>query len=432
MKLKALVIESSGYYRDILAQILSNIGVEYDIFATAKEALESEIKSEYAFIIVSRYLDDMNGELFLHRYGEKYFLGDALTIMITADTVSELMMEANKAGFKLVFDRKDIDSIQAYLISVLNSRTLNLKGKILYIEDQESVAGSTVALFEGYQADIDHVTNVTDAEKKFIENDYDLVITDYYLKSKETGDEIINLVRDFKDVDKARIPVLVVSSESDQVKRTAFLRKGANDFIIKPFDSDELIVRSSNLIKNKKLQEQAKKQQVELTNLAMTDQLTGLYNRHSLFDIGPKYLSDANRHNFSISLLMIDLDHFKNINDTHGHAVGDIVLKAVGKVLNDNCRTEDFVARFGGEEFVMVLSHCDYDFATIKAESIRLAIEESMPHGLVITGSIGAAALEKGDSFESLFEKADKAVYDAKEGGRNQVVLFPCKSDSIV
>ena len=432
MKQKALIIESTSYYRSLLESILSGIGVSCDIYATGKEALEAEHNAEYIFILVSRYLDDMSGELFLYRYREHHPLADALTVMLTADDVSTVMMDANKAGFKLVFNKKDLDSIQTFLTSVLNNRTLNLKGRILYIEDQNSVATATVALFKSYQAHVDHVATLTDAKEKFSKNNYDLVITDYYLQNEESGDDIIQLVRSDRDIEKARIPILVVSGELDQTKRTAFLRNGANDFIIKPYDEDELIVRASNLIENKKIHEQAKKQQLELTKLAMTDQLTGLYNRHSLFDIGPKYLSDAKRHQFSVSLLVIDLDHFKHVNDNHGHGVGDIVLKEIGKVLKQNCRIEDFVARFGGEEFVMLFSHCDIDFALTKAENIRMSIEEATPNDLIITASIGAAAFAEGDDFESLFDKADKAVYEAKETGRNRVVTHRERFNNII
>ena len=432
MKLKALIVESTGYYSDLLSTILSDIGVDCDVYASGKEALESKTKPEYAFIIVSRYLEDMGGELFLHRYREKYQLRDALTIMMSSDDVSKLMVDANKAGFKLVFDKKDIDSLHSFLIGVVNNRTLDLRANILYVEDQKSAAQMTIALLNSYEANVEHVTNMADAKAKFVEKNYDLVITDFYLQGNETGDDIIQLVRSINDADKANIPILVVSGETDQTKRTAFLRNGANDFIIKPYDDNELIVRSSNLVKNQKIHEQAKKQQEELIKLAMTDQLTGLYNRHSLFELAPKYISDANRHDFPISLLVIDLDFFKVVNDTHGHHIGDVVLKSVGKVLMDNCRAEDFVARFGGEEFVMLLSHCDFDFATIKAEAIRQAIEELKPQGLTITASIGAATLAADDDFEGLFEKADKAVYHAKEAGRNQVILYPCKFDTVI
>ena len=426
-KLRAMIVESTGYYRSLLETILLDIGVECDTYVSGKEALESTKYVEYAFIMVSRQLEDTSGELFLHQYRAKHPLGDTLTIMLTSDEIADVVMDENNAKFKLVFNKKDIGSIQTFLSGVLNNRTLNLKSQILYIEDQKSIASAITALFETYQADVDHVTNVADAKEKFKQKKYDLVITDYYLENNETGNDIIELVRSYDDVFKARIPILVVSGEIDQTKRTAFLRNGANDFIIKPFDEDELIVRASNLIENKRTFEKVKKQQEELSILAMTDQLTGLYNRHSLFDIGPKYLSDAKRHKYPVSLLVFDLDHFKNVNDTHGHSVGDIVLKEVGQVLNNHCRNEDVVARFGGEEFVMVLSHCDLDFAEKKAEEIREAIEKSKPNDLIITASIGAAALNSNDDFDSLFEKADRAVYEAKDTGRNKVVVHTDK-----
>ena len=422
MKLKALIVDSTGYSLELLDKIFSQVGITCDKYRNGKEALESHNNVEYAFILVARQLEDMSGELFLHYYREKHTVGDALTIMITSDDASKVSLAATEAGYKLIYSRDNLGSLESFLVSVVNSRTLNLNGNILYIEDQNSLAAATVELFKNNHASIDHVTNLSDAKEKFSTKAYDLVITDYYLSAKETGGDIIEYVRGFNDSDKARIPILVVSGETDQTKRTSFLRSGANDFIIKPYDEDELVVRSSNLIENKKLFEHAKNQQKELTKLAMTDQLTGLYNRHSLFDIGPRYISDANRHKFSLALLVIDLDHFKNVNDTHGHAVGDIVLKAVGQVLRDNCRTEDFVARFGGEEFVMLLSHCDLDFAVTKAEALRAAIEKAKPNGLTITSSIGAATCNQNDDFDSLFEKADGAVYEAKDTGRNKVV----------
>lgn len=422
MKLKALIVESAGYYCGLLDKIFSDIGVDCDIYNSAEEALAADNNGGYAFILVSRYLGDSSGELFLHRYQEQYQLGDALTIMTTSDEVSDITSEANKAGFKVAFNTKDLMSIQSFLTSVVNNRTLDLEGRILYVEDQKSVAAVTVSLFNNYQSEIDHVTNVADAENQFMLNDYDLVITDYYLTDNETGNDVINFVRNVDDVDKVHIPILVVSGEADPAKRTTFLRNGANDFIIKPYDADELIVRSSNLIHNKKIFDQVKTQKQELLQLAMTDQLTSLYNRHSLFDIGPKYLSDAKRHKFPVSLVVIDLDHFKNVNDTHGHATGDVVLKSIGQVLKEHCRAEDFVARFGGEEFVMLLSHCDIDFAIIKAENLRKEVEAAQPADLTITASLGVAAMEEGDDFNSLFEKADKAVYEAKETGRNKVV----------
>jgi len=116
------------------------------------------------------------------------------------------------------------------------------------------------------------------------------------------------------------------------------------------------------------------------------------------------------------------LDHFKQINDTKGHSVGDIVLRAIASVLKSSCRTEDIVARFGGEEFIMLLGNCNLESAIMKAEKLRLSIEDCKPEDLVVTSSIGVAELTLEDDLDSLFDAADKAVYEAKDTGRNKVV----------
>ena len=430
MKLKALIVEDKSYYQALLETLLSDIGIDCVIFSSGRDALEATHKAEYDFILVSQDLEDIGGELFLLKYKAKFSIDAALTILTTSEEMPDNLLKANQAGFKLVVNTKDFIFIQTLLSSIVNNKTLDLDSDILYIEDQKSVAAMTVAIFANYPAHIDHVTNLAEAKEKFSEKNYDLVITDYYLEDNETGEAVIEFIRGYDHPDKSHTPILVVSGESDSKKRTTFLRSGANDFLTKPFDEDELVVRSSNLIHNKRMFQQVQKQKQELLELAMTDQLTGIYNRHSLFDFGPKYISDAKRQKYSISLFVFDLDHFKSVNDTYGHSVGDVVLKDIGQVLNKHCRNEDIVARFGGEEFVMLLSHCNLEDAKVKAEEIRLAIENARPNDLKITASIGVAALNKEDDFESLFEKADKAVYEAKETGRNKVVIYADKIEN--
>ena len=155
----------------------------------------------------------------------------------------------------------------------------------------------------------------------------------------------------------------------------------------------------------------------------MTDQLTSLYNRHYLVDTAPKHLSEARRHNYPLSVVVIDLDHFKSINDTHGHTVGDVVLRETGNMLANAVRDEDVVARFGGEEFVALLSHCDLQSALSKTEDLRAKLEALKPAGLTVTGSFGVASYdpERHDDFSQIFSDADKAVYEAKDSGRNCV-----------
>ena len=168
--------------------------------------------------------------------------------------------------------------------------------------------------------------------------------------------------------------------------------------------------------------EKHKRDSLELQLLATIDPLTGCFNRRYWFDLAFREMERALRSRTPLSIIMADLDYFKEVNDTRGHLVGDIVLQSVANVLQNMCRTEDIVARFGGEEFIMILSNCNLENALQKAESIRKAIENCNPEGLTVTSSIGAAQLEDDDKFETLFDKADKAVYEAKETGRNKVV----------
>lgn len=422
MKQRALVIDSTRLFQNIIGKIMASAGVECHFYSTGKEALEASKHPDYSFILVSRTLSDTTAEIFLQRFVGQHGIGQALPIMITSSDDKQTLQEAKNAGYHLVYHKKEIEKLQNVIIKILNSLTLELEAKILFVEDSQSVADMVVALFQQNEANIQHVKRISDMQQAFNEQEFELVITDYYLKDNETGDEVISHIRDHEDSNKANTPILVISGESNQQKRTSFLRNGANDFILKPYDNDELLVRASNLISNFRLLKRSKQMQQELEKLAFTDQLTQLCNRHSLYNLAPKYVSNALRHHLPLSLLVIDLDHFKNINDTLGHSTGDLVLQAVSEVLQNSCRTEDIVARFGGEEFVMLLTNSNLENSAIKAEKIRQSIEESKPEGLTVTSSIGVAELQLTEDFEALFERADKAVYEAKETGRNKVV----------
>jgi len=156
----------------------------------------------------------------------------------------------------------------------------------------------------------------------------------------------------------------------------------------------------------------------------MHDQLTGLYNRHFLIDVAAKRISQAHRHKQELSVLMIDIDHFKAVNDEHGHSVGDAVLCEVATIFKQQSRSEDIVARFGGEEFVILLDNCDQARGAQKAELLRTSLIDSTIKGLRISASFGLAQLrDKDEAFDELLHRADEAVYKAKSNGRNRVGL---------
>ncbi|HET9680256.1 MAG TPA: GGDEF domain-containing protein, partial [Gammaproteobacteria bacterium] len=190
---------------------------------------------------------------------------------------------------------------------------------------------------------------------------------------------------------------------------------------------EEVVARVTNLITNKQLFDQVQAQQKHLYELAMTDQLTGLFNRNSLAEFASKYFSQAARHDFPLSVIIMDIDHFKQINDKHGHLSGDTVLEHIGSLLKSNCREEDFAARYGGEEFLLILTHCTLDCARDKADELRRDLEKLEPAGIPVTGSFGITArpANRKISLDDLLRAADTAVYEAKRQGRNQVVSVP-------
>ncbi|WP_144395283.1 ABC transporter substrate binding protein [Pleionea sediminis] len=158
--------------------------------------------------------------------------------------------------------------------------------------------------------------------------------------------------------------------------------------------------------------------------MAMHDPLTGLYNRHYLDAMAAKKIAEAARYHLPMCLLVLDLDKFKLINDTYGHPVGDIILKNVSNLLKKHCRSEDIVARIGGEEFVILLDRCDKEKAIEKANLLRSSIEASKPNDILVTISIGVTEfISEQQDLNGLLEKADKALYQAKDEGRNRVVF---------
>lgn len=165
----------------------------------------------------------------------------------------------------------------------------------------------------------------------------------------------------------------------------------------------------------------------EALQLAMRDTLTGTLNRAAFDTMLEKEIDIVQRHNNPLSLLVLDIDHFKSINDSFGHAMGDSALKALVNRVNDKIRSSDILFRYGGEEFTIVLSNTDSEGAILLAERIREAVEDMIYINddvtMQFTVSIGVSTLAKNESGTVLFDRADKALYEAKRGGRNQVVL---------
>ena len=219
-----------------------------------------------------------------------------------------------------------------------------------------------------------------------------------------------------KNTETSSIPVIFVTGKDSREEEERGLSLGAVDYITKPLHPSIIKARLKTHIT-------LKHQHDLLKTVAMRDQLTGLYNRHYLTDILISKVTYATRHKEPLSVVLIDIDFFKAINDTYGHLVGDDVLREIGGVIERNARSEDVAARFGGEEFILLLHGCDRDGAVKKAEFLRQEIEAHYPVGIDVTASFGVVQFDETmETCTHFLDYADQALYKAKKKGRNQVI----------
>lgn len=212
------------------------------------------------------------------------------------------------------------------------------------------------------------------------------------------------------------------------------LPEGVNDYIPKPIRREELLVRVRVALRLKALQDALRRQDAQLEELAILDELTGLYNRRYVLQRLGEEVLRARRYRLPLSCLMLDLDHFKRVNDTHGHLAGDAVLRQLGATLRLSVRSTDVVGRYGGEEFLVLLPQTPLSGARTLAERIRWVVEQTVfdAGGVRVrcTVSIGVATAPQGEppDLDRLVGAADEALYLAKRRGRNRVEVAPLQA----
>ncbi|MEO7464700.1 MAG: diguanylate cyclase [Nitrosospira sp.] len=262
-------------------------------------------------------------------------------------------------------------------------------------------------------------------------NQYGLILLDLRMP----GMDGFQVMENLKHIElEGYLPVLVITGQSENKVRA--LQLGAKDVISKPFEKSELLARVQNMLEIRLLNREAINHSKILEQLVqdlqkqiITDPLTNLFNRRFLQEYLPREVAKAKRTARSLAVLMIDLDFFKKINDVFGHEAGDVVLKNVATLLKGGIRESDVACRYGGEEFVLVLSEVSPEGARKKAEAVRKAVLDLVltlrqrPLGRIST-SIGVAIYPShGFDMDALLRAADKALYVAKENGRNCVVV---------
>ncbi len=254
----------------------------------------------------------------------------------------------------------------------------------------------------------------------------EVVITDWLMPDL-TGIDLCQRIREGTQSSYTYVIILTSNAEKENVVKG--LSAGADDYLTKPFHAAELLARVRVGQRLIDLHRQIETKNRLLEELALTDALTGLSNRRAIETWAPRQLSGAARHGFPFWVVMIDLDHFKQVNDAHGHDAGDMVLRKFAEILRSNTRFSDISGRIGGEEFLQVLTHADESSIALVLERIRSHFEAEKflvsDSEFIVTASFGVAGFsgKKAPEFSELVTRADAALYRAKHRGRNCVEI---------
>ncbi len=298
-------------------------------------------------------------------------------------------------------------------------------GRILVIEDRpESVAWFSNALTPANE--MAAVDTFEEALVRVKGGDYDLIVVSLGMR----GFDGLRLCSQLRSLPEGRnVPILVVVSEGERRKLTQALEMGVNDYLTRPVDKNELTARVRTQLRKKRYADRLRHNVQLSLEMAITDQLTGLHNRRYMERHLSNLISNAGKTGKPLAFLILDIDYFKSVNDTHGHDIGDEVLREFSARIGANVRGIDLACRYGGEEFVVVMPDTDISFAYMVAERLRRSVEATAfeisrdPKRLNITISIGIASSEgESDTADALLHRADQALYRAKRDGRNRVV----------
>jgi len=307
-----------------------------------------------------------------------------------------------------------------------------VKANILFVEDSETQGAETKRFLEKCGYAVVWVLEGMPALRIVKTQAIDIILIDCILPDID-GTKVCTWLK--QDEDTKGIPIIMLTAKSTTADKVLGLDSGADDYLSKPYEKVELSARISAALRTKFLQDELKRKSDEIRDmlarvavLSITDPLTELYNRRHFEELLESEFKKALRYKTSLSCMMIDIDHFKGVNDTYGHAVGDAVIKEMAQIIRQNIRGVDTPCRWGGEEFIVLTPMTAKVAAEQPARRILKCISDHVFTGLegkIMTVSIGIADVSKRgiDTSDKLIHAADIVMYEAKQGGRNRVCI---------
>lgn len=414
-KNKILIVEDNKALAKLIAKKMEDkVEMDIDIAHSLAEAQAFLINpKEYFIALLDLNLPDApNGEVV------DYVISKGLPSIVLTGSMDEATRESfiHKDIVDYVY-KGNMDDIN-YIFRIINRLSKNRQYKVMVVEDSAPFRSALKKILTSLQFQVFTAAHGEEAMNYFTDNpDIKLALCDYRMPVKD-GLEVLKEIRAIGD--KNQIGVLMMTSPSENVNGAIFLKNGANDFIAKPFVKEELICRVNNTI-------EAMENINQIADFANKDFLTGVYNRRYFYENMNEYVAYAEEHMEPYVVAMLDIDHFKKINDTHGHNSGDKVLKTLAKKLIDETKGDDLIARFGGEEFCIILKDISNEdavkfFVNLRANIANCKVQLKKEQ-ISFTVSIGVAFSRSDYRLDELLELADEALYRAKENGRNRVEI---------
>ncbi len=425
---RVLICDDSKFVRKFIRKELEGhykIEIFNDGYEAYKHLKDGDINFDFA--IVDGEMPRMNGIELVKKMKNEMNLEDLPIVMLTATEDDYFKNKAFEYG---IFDylKKPFKTgeLGGYLKRFFEGN-IN-RGIVLVVEDSK-IQNHTIA----QQLKLKHIKPVSvfsgeDALKVLLKGEpIDVVLLDIHLPGA-SGFHITNALK--QDNRFSWIPIIGITALEGKdgiIMKKAFA-SGVDDFISKPYNMIEFFARVMANIKRGKLIKKLKDE-------SELDYLTKMYNRRTMLKFLKKTFAGSERYGNELSFLMADIDKFKNINDTYGHFAGDDILKNTASIMQSSLREADIAGRMGGEEFGVILPNADKEAAALVAEKLRRSVESSSINlkgkKVGVTISIGVSTYTKGDTIEKFMKKADDALYNAKETGRNRVCVYNNNDNSI-
>ena len=413
--MKILIVEDSS----TITKILKHLGKQYPTitplfagtFAQSRDIYQQHKDEIFAAIVDLHLPDAPHGETV------DYFLSEKIPVIVLtadySDDKRELLLNKGIVDYIIKESRYSYN----YVFHLIERLHKNQNIKILIAEDSHTAQSFITTLLIRHRYQVLTADNGLAALNTLKNNaDIKLLITDYNMPEMD-GVELVRTIR--HNIDKSNLVIIGLSGESKKSLSAMFIKNGANDFLKKPFSHEELYCRVMHNIEELELIEKVR-------DSANRDFLTHLYNRHYLFEKGDALHAQASKNNTPLAVAILDIDHFKQINDTYGHKAGDIVLAVLAKELK-KLFSSFLIARMGGEEFCIVMPRVnntqaftlmDEFLAMLASKPISINTDMSQ---IVITASAGVTNILH-DQLDHQIDCADQLLYRAKAAGRNIVI----------